>query len=126
MENSEIGYPIGTIFKEVGENYTAYYIVGDYFVYCNDYHSPQIRPWKFNTKGLIIANDEKDKCIEQFKSNHLIWNEQLHIMEREYEEVTLSVKMKVKPSTDVDKLIERLNAELEKPYGVYDMKFEKK
>ena len=126
MENSEIGYPIGTIFKEVGENYTAYYIVGDYFVYCNDYHSPQIRPWKFNTKGLIIANDEKDKCIEQFKSNHLIWTEQLHIMEREYEEVTLSVKMKVKPSTDVDKLIERLNAELEKPYGVYDMKFEKK
>ena len=126
MENPEINYPVGTIFKEVGENYTEYYIVGEYFVYCNDYHSQQIRPWKFNTEGLVIANDEKDECIKSFKDNHLIWNEHLGIVEREYEEITLSVKVQVKPNTDVDRLIERLNLEMENPYDVYNMKFEKR
>ena len=125
MENPEINYPVGTIFKEVGENYTEYYIVGEYFVYCNDYHSPQIRPWKFNTEGLVIANDEKDECIKSFKDNHLIWDEHLGIVEREYEEITLSVKVQVKPNTDVDNLIERLNLELGTPYDVYNMNFEK-
>ena len=125
MKNPEIDYPVGTIFKEVGKNYIAYYIVGKYFVYCNDYRDPQIRPWKFNTEGLTIANDEKDKCIEYFKNNHLIWDEQSGRMEREYEEITLSVKMKVKPNTDVDRLLEQLNLELPNPYNIYNMKFEK-
>ena len=130
MTNEYINYPVGTVFKEEYyenmSNHVCYYIVGEYFIYCNSFHNPQIRPWKFDSSECTIASDEEKKeFIEALKKNHLIWNEETGKLEREYEEITLSVKVKVRPGTDIHNLIETLNLEkLENPFGIYDMKFE--
>ena len=127
MTNEYINYPVGTCFKEVYEGKPCYYIVGEYFVYCNDYDCPQIRPWKFNPSEctIIISNEEKKELIEAFKKNHLIWNEEIGKIEREFEEITLSVKVKVKPGTDINKLLERLNDSHNKlPWYLYDRTYE--
>ena len=74
---------------------------------------------------MIIANeDEKNQFIKDLKKNHLIWNEETGKLEREFEEIRLSVKIKVKPGMDIDKLIETLNLNVKNPFGVYNMKFE--
>ena len=126
MTNEYINYPVGTVFKEIYEGKPCYYIVGEYFVYCNCYDSPQIRPWKFNPSECIIASDEEKKeFIEALKKNHLIWNEETGKVEREFEEITLSVKVKVKPGTDINKLLERLNdPNNELPWYLYDRTYE--
>lgn len=127
MENKNdfIGYPVGTCFKEIYEGMPYFYIVGAYFIYCNDFHNPQIRPYKIDISEFTIASEEeKNQFIEDLKKNHLIWNNETGKLEREYEEITLSVKVKVKPGTDIHKLIETLNLEVENPFGVYNMKFE--
>lgn len=126
MLNEYINYPIGTCFKEVYEDRPCYYIVGEYFVYCNDYDSPQIRPWKFDTSRCTLASDsEKIDFIEKLKNNHLIWCEGTGKLEREYEEITLSVKVKVEPGTDINKLLERLNdPHNELPWYIHEIKYE--
>ena len=123
--NEYINQPIGTVFKETYEDGVCYYIVGNYFVYCNDYYCPQIRPWKFDTSLCEIASeDEKTKFIEALKNNHLIWNNKTGKVEREYEEVTLSVKVKVRPGMNMEELLDTLNKNIGNPVGVYEMKFE--
>ena len=93
MINEYINYPVGTCFKEVYEGKPCYYIVGEYFAYCNDYDCPQIRPWKFNPSECTIASDEEKKeFIEALKKNHLIWNEKTGKIEREFEEITFKSK----------------------------------
>lgn len=125
MENDFIGFPVGICFKEMYEGKPYFYIVGEYFIYCNDFHNPQIRPHKIDISEFTVASeDEKNQFIDDLKKNHLIWNEETGKLEREYEEITLSVKVKVKPGTDIYNLIETLNSELENPFGVYNMKFE--
>jgi len=125
MNNEYINFPVGTCFKEIYEGKPYFYIVGEYFIYCNDFHNPQIRPWKFDISEFTIADeDEKNQFIEDLKKNHLIWNEDTGKLEREFEEIRLSVKIKVKPGMDIDKLIETLNLKVENPFGVYNMKFE--
>ena len=127
MTNEYINYPVVTCFKEVWEGKPCYYIVGEYFVYCNDYDCPQIRPWKFNPSEctIVISTEEKRELIEAFKKNHLIWNEETGKVEREFDEVTLNVKVKVRPGMDINKLLEILNYEKNtKPYDIWDWKFE--
>ena len=128
--NKYINYPVGTVFKEEydedGHTLNCYYIVGEYFIYCNSFDSLQIRPWKFDTSLCTIASeDEKKNFIETLKKNHLIWNEKTGLVDREFEEVTLSVKVKIKPGMDIDKLLKILNYEKNlKPYDIFDWKFE--
>ena len=126
MTNEYINYPVGTVFKEIYEGKPCYYIVGEYFVYCNCYDNPQIRPWKFDSSECTIASDEEKKeFIEALKKNNLIWNEETGKVEREFEEITLSVKVKVKPGTDINKLLERLNdPHNELPWYLYDRTYE--
>lgn len=126
MTNEYINYPVGTVFKEIYEGKPCYYIVGEYFVYCNCYDNPQIRPWKFDSSECTIASDEEKKeFIEALKKNHLIWNEETGKVEREFEEITLSVKVKIKPGTDINKLLERLNdPHNELPWYLYDRTYE--
>ena len=120
------GYPVGTVLKENSDNSICYYIVGEYFVYCKDYYYPAIRPWKFDTSKCTIADeDEKKEFIETLKKNHLIWDEETGKVEREYEEITLSVKVKVQPGMDIDKLLERLNdPHNEHPWYIHEIKYE--
>ena len=47
MKNEYVNFEIGTVLKETYPNEIFYYIVGEYFIYCNDYDFPQIRPHKF-------------------------------------------------------------------------------
>ena len=130
MTNEYINYPVGTVFKEEYyenmSNHVCYYIVGEYFIYCNSFHNPQIRPWKFDSSECTIASDEEKKeFIEALKKNHLIWNEEIGKVEREFEEITLSVKVKVKPDTDINKLLERLNdPHNELPWYLYSRTYE--
>lgn len=128
MINEYIDKPleIGTVLKETYPNAIAYYIVGEHFIYCNDYECPQIRPHKFNfNKYISIASEEeKNQFIEDLKKNHLIWNDETGKLEREYEEITLSVKVKVEPGMNINKLLEILNLRIENPFGIYNMKFE--
>ena len=125
MMNDYINYSVGTCFKEIYDGKSYYYLVGKSFIYCNNYDNPQIRPWKFNVDECIIASeDEKNQFIKDLKKNHLIWNEESGNLEREYEEIKLSVKIKTKPGIDINKLIEILNLKVENPFGVYNMKFE--
>jgi len=125
MTNEYINYQVGTCFKEIYEGKPCYYIVGEYFIYCNDYDSPQIRPWKFDVNECTIASEEEKKqFIKDLKKNHLIWNEETGKIERKYEERTLSVKVQVKPDTDINKLLEILNNEVKKPFRIYEIKFE--
>ena len=126
MTNEYINYPVGTVFKEVYDGKPCYYIVGEYFVYCNDYYGPQIRPWHFNPSECTIAsNEEKNEFIEALKKNHLIWNEEIGKIEREFEEITLSVKVKVEPGMDINKLLERLNdPHNSKPWYIHEIKYE--
>lgn len=125
MMSEYLNYPVGTVLKETYEGKNYYYIVGEYFVYANDYTSPQIRPYKFDGDFTIVTDeDEKNQFIEDLKKNHLIWDEETGKLEREFEEVSLNVKVKVKPGTDINELIEKLNLEVENPYYVYNMKFE--
>ena len=126
MTNEYINYPVGTVFKEIYEGKPCYYIVGEYFVYYNCYDSPQIRPWKFDTSICTIApEDEKKEFIEALKKNHLIWNEETGKVEREFEEITLSVKVKVEPGMDINKLLERLNdPHNPKPWYIHEIKYE--
>ena len=130
MTNEYINYPVGTVLKEEYYEYMShhvcYYIVGEYFIYCNDYNSPTIRPWKFDTSMCTIASeDEKKEFIEALKKNHLIWDEETGKVEREYEEITLNVKVKVKPGTDINKLLENLNdPHNELPWYLYGRTYE--
>ena len=127
MTNEYINYPVGTVFKEeYADHHACYYIVGEYFVYCNDYDCPQIRPWKFDPSECTIASDEEKKeFIEALKKNHLIWNEETGGLGREFEELTLSVKVKVKPGTDINELLERLNdPHNELPWYLYSRTYE--
>jgi hypothetical protein len=125
MINEYINFPVGTCFKEVYEGKPYFYILGEFFIYCNDFHNPQHRPWKIDISKLVVANeDEKNQFIKDLKKNHLIWNEETGKLEREFEEIRLSVKIKAKPGIDINKLIETLNLKVENPFGVYNMKFE--
>ena len=130
MTNEYINYPVGTVFKEEYyediSHHVCYYIVGEYFVYCNYYDCPQIRPWKFNPSECTLASDsEKVAFIEALKKNHLIWDEETGKVEREYEEITLNVKVKVKPGTDINKLLENLNdPHNELPWYLYGRTYE--
>lgn len=128
MKSEYLNYPVGTVLKETCKNKVFYYIVGEYFIYANDYNDPQIRPHKFYFyEDITVANeDEKKRFIKDLKKNHLIWHEETGKLEREFEEVSLNVKVKVKPGTDIDKLLEKLNLDIERiPYYIYNMKFEK-
>ena len=130
MTNKYINYPVGTCFKEDycedGETKVCYYLVGEYPIYCNDYDCPAIRPWKFNVNECTIASDEEKKeFIEALKKNHLIWNDETGKLEHEFEEITLSVKVKVKPGTDINWLLEKLNdPHNEKPWYIYERTYE--
>ena len=125
MMNEILDYSIGTVLKETYEDGVCYYIVGEYFIYCNDYHCPQIRPWKFDDSNCRIATEEeKNQFIEDLKKNHLIWNEETGKVIREYEEITINCKVKVRPGTDINDLITKLNMQMTSPYFIYGMKFE--
>ena len=125
MMNEYIDYPIGICLKEIYNGKSYYYLVGKSFIYCNDYDCPQIRPWKFDVDECTIASEEEKKqFIEDLKRNNLIWNEKTGKVERKYEERTLSVKVQVEPGTDINKLLEILNNKVEKPFRIYEMKFE--
>ena len=126
MKNNFLDYEVGTVLKEMYLNGDeCYYIVGTNFIYANDYDDPEIRPHKFDTRYCYVADeDEKKQFIEDLKKNHLIWNGETGEVTREYEEVTLNVKVKVKPGMNVNGLLEKLNSQVENPFYVYGMKFE--
>ena len=126
MKNDFLDYEVGTVLKEIYmDGDVSYYIVGAHFIYTNDYDDPKIRPHKFDTRYCYIADeDEKEQFIEDLKKNHLIWNEETGEVTREYEEITLNVKVKVKPGMNVNGLLEKLNSQVENPFYVYGMKFE--
>ncbi len=134
MKNEYLEKPleVGTVLKETwydsltGKEKDYYYIVGEYFIYNSDYDNPQIRPHKFsfNEHITIASEEEKKQFFDVLKKEHLIWDEISGKVSREYEKIRLSVELKVKPETDVNELIEKLNSELEKPYKVYSMSFE--
>jgi len=125
--NPYIDYPVGTCFKEVYDGITYFYLLGEYYLYRNSFEDPELRPWKVDMTDFSIASeDEKKQFIEDLKENNLIWDEETGKLEREFEEMTLNVKVKVKPGTDINKILEKLNDEhYESPYGIYEMKFEK-
>lgn len=102
---------VGTVLKETYPDGIAYYIVGEYFVYDNDYEYPQIRPHKFYfDEHISIANEEESKfAFESFKQNHLIWNEKTGKITREFDEHVLSVKVRCLAGTPVDKILNILN-----------------
>lgn len=125
--NPYIGYPVGTCFKEIYNGEPCFYLLGEYYVYQNFYEGAEIRPWKIDVSQFTIASeDEKKQFIEDLKKNNLIWDEKTGKLEREFEEITLNVKVKVKPGTDINKILEKLNDKhYESPYGIYEMEFEK-
>ena len=102
---------VGTVLKETYPDGIAYYIVGEYFIYCNDYDFPQIRPHKFIfDEHISIASEaEKEKFIEDLKKNHLIWNEKIGKLEREFEEFTFSVHVKANKNMTKEKVMNILN-----------------
>lgn len=102
---------VGTVLKETYPDGIAYYIVGEYFIYCNDYDFSQIRPHKFvfDEHISIASEDEKKKFIKDLKKNHLIWNEETGKVEREFEEFTLAVHVRVKSGMTKEDTINMLN-----------------
>ena len=114
-EYLETPMEVGTVLKYTSDslfpNEIDYYIVGKYFIYCNDYNFPEIRPHKFvfDEHISIASEDEKKKFIEDLKKNHLIWNEKNGKLEREYEEITLSVKVRTKQGMSIKDVIHILN-----------------
>lgn len=102
---------VGTVLKETYPNEIAYYIVGKYFIYCNDYDFPQIRPHKFifDEHISIASESEKKNFIEDLKKNHLIWNKETGELEREYDEFTLNVKVKTKPGMTKEDVMHALS-----------------
>jgi len=115
MINEYIETPleVGTVLKETyGKNNVEYYIVGDFFIYENDYDFFQIRPYKFifDEHITIASEDEKQAFIEDLKKNHLIWDEKTGKVIREYEEFNLNVKVQAEEGIDIQDLIKRLNS----------------
>ena len=108
--NLYIDYPVGTCFKEIYDGEPCFYLLGEYYVYQNFYEGAEIRPWKVDMTDFSIASeDEKKQFIEDLKENNLIWDEETGHLSKMFEEVTLKVKVKVKPGTDLQKLVEILN-----------------
>ena len=134
MKNEYLENPleVGTVLKEeLPTGGTEYYIVGDYFIYANDYDFPKIRPHKFIFDACITvaSEEEKEAFVETLRKNHLIWDEGTGKVTREYEKLRLSVMLKLKPGIDKEELIRKLNTELEsavKPFfgDVYEAKLE--
>lgn len=111
MKNEYLDFEVGTVLKETYPNEVFYYIVGEYFIYCNDYDFPQIRPYKFILdEHISVANeDEKNQFIKDLKKNHLIWNKEIGKLRREFEEFNLSVKVQANDGTNINELIDKLN-----------------
>ena len=72
MLNEYIDKPleVGTVLKEDFDGEINYYIVGEYFVFSNDYDYPEIRPYKFNfnkysvkVNGLLTEYSMKTKLF---------------------------------------------------------------
>ena len=101
---------IGTVLKETYEDETAFYLVGPYFIYTNDYDYPQIRPHKFifDDHISIASENEKKLFIEMLKKNHLIVNENYEV-KREFEIYNLTAKVTVKSNISKEELIKKLN-----------------
>lgn len=112
MINGYLNKPleVGTVLKETYEGETAFYLVGPYFIYTNDYHFPQIRPHKFifDDHISIASEDEKKLFIEMLKKNHLIVNENYEV-KREFETYNLTAKVTVKSNISKEELIKKLN-----------------
>lgn len=103
---------IGTVLKEHydGEK-DAFYLVGPYFIYCNDYDFPLIRPHKFvfDDHISIASENEKAEFFKALNKNNLIVNEDYSVR-RAYEHITISANIKYYGGTiNKEELIEKLN-----------------
>lgn len=100
MVNEYIDKPleVGTVLKEDFDGEINYYIVGEYFVFSNDYDYPEIRPYKFNfNKYISIASEnEKKDFIEALRKNHLIWDEEKGTLHREFNDFTIKLKIQAR------------------------------
>lgn len=123
----KIPQEVGTVLKETFMGTDCYYLVGPYFVYSNDYDNYQIRPHKFyfDNNVEVATEEEKKNFIEELRHNHLIYNEETKLVNREYETHELKVTISAKPGIDVEDLIQHLNLKLENPMDIYNMKFTK-
>lgn len=112
MLNEYIDKPleIGTVLKEDFDGEINYYIVGEYFVFSNDYDYPDIRPYKFNfNKYISIASeDEKHEFIEALRKNHLIWDEEKGTLHREFNDFTINLKIQAERGKSKDEIITEL------------------
>lgn len=123
----EVPQEVGTVLKETFMGTDYFYLVGPYFVYTNDYDFYQIRPHKFDfyNKVEVATEEERKNFIEELRKNHLIYDEETKLVNREYETHELKVTISAKPGIDVEDLIQHLNLKLENPMDIYNMKFTK-
>ena len=108
MINEYLKLEVGTVLKDIYNGSTDYYLVGPYFVYCNDYDWPYIRPYKFvSSKNTCVASaEEKEQFIKELKDNHLVINEKGELVHEEHSTISISITF----NTDLtpDKIIDIL------------------
>ena len=123
----EVPQEVGSVLKEIcGDNEVYYYLVGPFFVYSNDYDFFRIRPYKFcfDNKIEVATEEERKNFIEELRKNHLIYDEETKLVNREYEDHVLKVTISAKPGMNIEDIIQILNSKLENPLDIYNMKFE--
>lgn len=108
MTNEYLKLEVGTVLKDVYNDSIDYYLVGPYFVYCNDYDWPYIRPYKFvrGHNTCIASAEEKEQFIKDLKDNHLIINEKGELVHEEHS--TISVNITFKTDLTPDKVLDIL------------------
>lgn len=124
----EVPQEVGSVLKEIcGDNEVYYYLVGPFFVYTNDYDFFQIRPYKFcfDNKIEVATEEERKNFIEELRKNHLIYDEETKLVNREYEDHVFKVTISAKPGMNIEDIIQNLNSKLENPLDIYNMKFER-
>ena len=89
-------YEAGTVLKESTEFKDYYYLVGPYFIYCNHYDDPYIRPHKFlfNENVTVATEEEKKAFLEDLRKNHLIVTEEFEV-EKEFTDYTVTIRSKL-------------------------------
>lgn len=102
---------IGTVLKETHSNGDAsYYLVGPYYVYCNYYDDPYIRPHKFwFDENITVASDEeREKFIKDLADNNLVLDEH-YILSQKFKDFEVVVRVNATNKMTKEEILEKLN-----------------
>ena len=102
MINKYLNIEVGTVLKDIYNDGIDYYLVGPYFVYCNDYNWPYIRPYKFikSDNTCIASAEEKEQFIKDLKDNHLIINEKGELVHEEHNTISINITFNTDLTSD--------------------------